>query len=160
MVLDWCAILTNTFSPPAKVILCSVPPWVKKFGKNTDLYSLASWKVPAKDAGPITTWLAAERKHAIYSSSLIARFMWSTWGPSGADRTQVAPWWPHELCYLGYIMVIHLLNNQIQKTVSCYDANFVVTGDASDDKVGIVITHGFQLPMHQYASLQYIPRIM
>ena len=37
--------------------------------------------------------------------SLIARFMGATWGPSGADRTQVgpmlAPCWPHELCYLG-----------------------------------------------------------
>ena len=28
--------------------------------------------------------------------------MGPTWGPSGADRTQVAPCWPHELCYLGY----------------------------------------------------------
>ena len=23
------------------------------------------------------------------------------WGPSGDDRTQVSPCWPHELCYLG-----------------------------------------------------------
>ena len=28
---------------------------------------------------------------------LIARFMRPTWGPSGADRTQVGPYWPHEL---------------------------------------------------------------
>ena len=35
--------------------------------------------------------------------SLIARFMGPTWGPSGADRTQVGPCWPHELCYLGYL---------------------------------------------------------
>ena len=27
--------------------------------------------------------------------------MGPTWGPSGADRTQVGPCWPHELCYLG-----------------------------------------------------------
>ena len=37
--------------------------------------------------------------------SLTARFMGPTWGPSGADRTQVvpmlAPCWPHELCYMG-----------------------------------------------------------
>ena len=33
--------------------------------------------------------------------TLIARFMGPTWGPSGADRTQVVPCWPHELCYLG-----------------------------------------------------------
>ena len=54
----------------------------------------------------------------------IAKFMGPTWGPSGANRTQVgpmvapwtwgqhgahqgptaprwAPWWPHELCHLG-----------------------------------------------------------
>ena len=28
--------------------------------------------------------------------------MGPTWGPSGADRTQVGPCWPNELCYLGY----------------------------------------------------------
>ena len=34
--------------------------------------------------------------------SLIARFMGPTWGPSGADRTQVGPiCWPQEPCYLG-----------------------------------------------------------
>ena len=32
--------------------------------------------------------------------SLIARFMGPTWGPSGTDRTQVGPCWPHGLCYL------------------------------------------------------------
>ena len=32
---------------------------------------------------------------------LIARFVGPTWGPSGADRTQVGPCWPHELCSLG-----------------------------------------------------------
>ena len=31
----------------------------------------------------------------------ITRFMGPTWGPYGADRTQVGPCWPHELCYLG-----------------------------------------------------------
>ena len=30
-----------------------------------------------------------------------ARFIGPTWGPSGADRTRVAPCWPHELCSLG-----------------------------------------------------------
>ena len=33
--------------------------------------------------------------------TLIARFMGPTWGPSGADRTQVGPMLTHELCYLG-----------------------------------------------------------
>ena len=31
----------------------------------------------------------------------IAKFMGPTWGPSGADRTQVGPCWPNESCYLG-----------------------------------------------------------
>ena len=35
--------------------------------------------------------------------SLIARFMGPTWGPSGADRTQVGPMLAHELCYMGYL---------------------------------------------------------
>ena len=30
----------------------------------------------------------------------IARFVGPTWGPSGDDRTQVRPCWPHEPCYL------------------------------------------------------------
>ena len=34
------------------------------------------------------------------ASILIARFMGPTRGPSGADRTQVAPCWPQESCYL------------------------------------------------------------
>ena len=37
----------------------------------------------------------------IHSFTLIARFMWPTWGPSWADRTQVGPMLAHELCYLG-----------------------------------------------------------
>ena len=36
--------------------------------------------------------------------SLIARFMGPSWGPSGADKTQVGPCWPHELCYLGCVI--------------------------------------------------------
>ena len=35
--------------------------------------------------------------------SLIARFMGPTWGPSGADRTQVGPMLVTLLCYLGYL---------------------------------------------------------
>ena len=38
----------------------------------------------------------------------IARFKGPTWGPSGADRTQVAPCGPHELCYLGIPWNQHL----------------------------------------------------
>ena len=33
--------------------------------------------------------------------TLIARFIRSTWGPSGADKTNAGPCWPHKLCYLG-----------------------------------------------------------
>ena len=34
-------------------------------------------------------------------TSMIARFMGPTWGPSGADRPRWALCWLHELCYLG-----------------------------------------------------------
>ena len=33
---------------------------------------------------------------------LKARFMGPTWGPSGADRTQVGPMLAHEICSLGF----------------------------------------------------------
>ena len=34
-------------------------------------------------------------------STLIARFMGPTWGPSVAERTQMGPMLAHEICYLG-----------------------------------------------------------
>ena len=42
-------------------------------------------------------------------STLIARFMGPTWGPSGANRTQLGPIWPHELCYLGRYLPGHMI---------------------------------------------------
>ena len=33
--------------------------------------------------------------------TLIKRFMEPAWGHSGANRAQMGPIWPHELCYLG-----------------------------------------------------------
>ena len=38
----------------------------------------------------------------------IAQFIGPTWGPSGADRTQVVPCWPNELCYLGMLLLLLL----------------------------------------------------
>ena len=35
------------------------------------------------------------------NTTLIARFMGPTWGPSGPTGPWWAPCWPHELCYLG-----------------------------------------------------------
>ena len=49
-------------------------------------------------------FVLVELYHKGYVDSLIARSMGSTWGPSGADRTQGASCWPHELCYLGCFM--------------------------------------------------------
>ena len=40
--------------------------------------------------------------HNLYSkTSMLARFMGPTWGPSGTDRTQMGTMLLHELCYLG-----------------------------------------------------------
>ena len=41
----------------------------------------------------------------IKKTPLIVRFMGPTWGPSGADRTQVAPCWPHELCHQEHLKI-------------------------------------------------------
>ena len=48
---------------------------------------------------------------------LIARFMGPTWDPPGADRAQVGPCWPHELCYLGHDVITSLLH---QNTVAMF----------------------------------------
>ena len=34
--------------------------------------------------------------------------MGPTWGPSGADRTQVGPCWPHGPCYLGRLTFVFI----------------------------------------------------
>ena len=67
--------------------------------------------------------------------SLIARFMGSAWGPSGADRTQVGPCWPHEPCFQGYCQ-------QIGKTYRC-------------DGMGWQGTHGFKVVILGEKNIQY-----
>ena len=48
------------------------------------------------------SWISYHMSSKLYNAiTLIARFMGPTWGPSGADRTQVGPMLAHELCYLG-----------------------------------------------------------
>ena len=56
-----------------------------------------------------TTWLTFQ---LLKATSLIARSTGPTWGPSGADRTQVGPCWPHEPCYLG-LVVVHMQRTSI-----------------------------------------------
>ena len=46
-------------------------------------------------------WIMYTEVGRLISASLIARFMWPTWGPSWTDRTQMSPCLSHELCYLG-----------------------------------------------------------
>ena len=48
------------------------------------------WTTPPK-TGDINT------NNSTTAIALITRFMGPTWGPSGADRTQVGPCWPHGL---------------------------------------------------------------
>ena len=66
------------------------------------------------------TKMAAYRKRtnqarAMPWSTPIARFMGPKWGSSGADRTQVAPCWTHESCYLGNIQSLHFTLNEKKK---------------------------------------------
>ena len=50
---------------------------------------------------------------------LTARFMWPTWGPSGADRTQVGPCCLHEFCYLGWSVYISVVQPGISYISKC-----------------------------------------
>ena len=61
--------------------------------------------------------------------SLTARFMGPTWGPSGADRTQVGPCWPHGLCYLGWgsFRVVHSLLAKHLLAIRAVQADCAVT---------------------------------
>ena len=57
-------------------------------------------------------WTYASLNDAIYTTlnfetSLIARFMGSTWGHLGPTGPRWAPFWPHELCYLGLVKSFH-----------------------------------------------------
>ena len=52
-----------------------------------------------------------------FSIDIKPRFMGPSWGPSGADRTQVGPCWPHEPCYLG---------SQLLTTQTQHQANLVL----------------------------------
>ena len=48
--------------------------------------------------------------HRCATASLIARFMGPTWGPSGADRTQVGPMLAlNKPCYLGWSLALQAL---------------------------------------------------
>ena len=50
----------------------------------------AAWREPS-DFGTSHPWWASTRLQRPAMTSLIVRFMGPTWGPSGADRTQVGP---------------------------------------------------------------------
>ena len=43
-----------------------------------------------------------------HTPAQIANFMGPTWGPSGADRTQVGPMLAHEPCYVGTASETHI----------------------------------------------------
>ena len=56
---------------------------------------------------------------------LIARFMGSTWSPSGADRTQVGPMLAHEFCYLGHVLKLRWMILYIFHYFLCIQSKFV-----------------------------------
>ena len=86
------------------------------FFRNSGKYFSISWLKPAlvkihysganyasKFTHQNTVWSSnrSGTQQRNTKTSLIARFMGPTRGPSGADRTQVGPILAHELCYLG-----------------------------------------------------------
>ena len=51
-----------------------------------------------------SAWLVVhqiQNRRTLAIFTLIARFIGPTWGPPGADRTDRAPCWPTQPCYLG-----------------------------------------------------------
>ena len=60
--------------------------------------------------------------------TLIARFMGPTWGPSGADRTQVGPMWAPWTLLSGYIHVIlPPLQDYRNMMISWHETHYVIT---------------------------------
>ena len=75
-------------------------PWgvdCEYFGENCVLIGLHCY------------WICGKQSLVFNEATLIARFMGPTWGPSGAERTQVgpmlAPWTLLSFNYLGYFVV-------------------------------------------------------
>ena len=69
-------------------------------------------------------------------TSLIARFVGPTWGPSWADR---APYWPHEPCYLGYNRGRHLQLNALGPKPTIYiNIIEVFSGCSIDSKSALI----------------------
>ena len=71
----------------------------------------------------VVLWHSLQGNGTGNARTLIARFMGPSWGPSGADRTQAAPCWPHELCYLG------ILDMSLKITILVPQAHFPVTDE-------------------------------
>ena len=81
--------LTQEVEKDIKVLHNMTGPWFYMIN-TTQEYKQYCLEVRVTLAGP----------QSVYPQ--IAKFMGPTWGPSGADRTQVGPCWPHELCYQGH----------------------------------------------------------
>ena len=69
---------------------------------QSTLWEICTWFTLCR----VLLWLRVGQSNPCLSGLLIChtyplRFVGPAWGPSGADRTQVAPCWPHELYYLG-----------------------------------------------------------
>ena len=79
---DWCNYTSAGHQKfRLRCVTCSVPL----------IYIIYRWHV--------VIWSLGEKFNTILINTMIARFMGPTWGPSGADRTQVGPMFAP--CYLG-----------------------------------------------------------
>ena len=89
------------------IALHSPPPfevqsqWYNVVTKSSPDYKLLIKRIHLLHgtSGHHSSYLSTVGYHIV--CPLIARFMGPTWGPTGADRTQVGPCWPHESFYMG-----------------------------------------------------------
>ena len=90
----WFMISLSHFSP-----ICNITPY------DTGLYPLQTPHNSPVRVGYdlyIGSSMFKRRQGHARVQSLRARFVGSTWGPSGATGLRWAPCWPHELFHLGY----------------------------------------------------------
>ena len=64
------------------------------------------------------TTIQSKSEWTAYISSLIARLMGTTWGPSGADRTQVGPMLAPSNCYLGLVGKYSIYRHCVRRFLS------------------------------------------
>ena len=86
----------------------------------------------------------------------MARFMRPTWDPPGADRTQVAPCWPHEPCNQGNFSTKFKSLLSLYKRQRRYDKVWLPESESGSDIVLQIWCVRSRLPMNTHKDCVYI----